>query len=243
MTSRHATFLQEEGIDISAETPSSTSETASPLSSQSEDSTPHSTSHRAELEHERECYQEDRRHSNSSASSSSSRSWLDNAVRIKEAGLTFLADPSGQKTGFYADQRHNRSFIASLAAGKTVLDLCCYSGGFGLMAAAAGAAAVTGVDSSAAAVELAAANARLNGLQDRWGGFFPGIEPEPERDTMIRQVVFFNQNSRPAVHALFEMLLGKFQAPNVCIWLLLLPYEPLGAHLSVMMCQPFFELR
>jgi 23S rRNA G2069 N7-methylase RlmK/C1962 C5-methylase RlmI len=94
---------------------------------------------------------------------------LAEAVQVREAGVTFLATPeSGQKTGFYADQRHNRSFIASMAAGKTVLDLCCYSGGFGIMAAAAGAAAVTGVDSSAAAVELATANAELNGLDDRW---------------------------------------------------------------------------
>lgn len=69
--------------------------------------------------------------------------------------------------GFYADQRQNRAFIASLSAGKTVLDLCCYSGGFALLAAAAGAAAVTGVDSSASAVQLAQDNAELNGLTDR----------------------------------------------------------------------------
>lgn len=50
-----------------------------------------------------------------------------------------------------------------------VLDLCCYSGGFGLVAAAAGASAVTGVDSSASAVQMAQDNAELNGLTDRWG--------------------------------------------------------------------------
>jgi SAM-dependent methyltransferase len=86
-------------------------------------------------------------------------------------------------TGFYAYQRQNRrwwgwrsavyqrdAFIASLSSGKTVLDLCCYSGGFAIMAAAAGAAllaAVTGVDSSASAVQLAQDNAELNGLADR----------------------------------------------------------------------------
>eukprot|EP00775_Hariotina_reticulata_P013620 gene13620-13746_t len=92
---------------------------------------------------------------------------LSDAVRVREAGVQFLASPGqGQKTGFYADQRLNRAFVASMAAGKTVLDLCCYSGGFALLAAAAGAAAVTGVDSSPAAVELAAANAKLNGLTD-----------------------------------------------------------------------------
>jgi hypothetical protein len=57
----------------------------------------------------------------------------------------------GQKTGFYADQRDSRAFLASLvaaqaAAGRppTLLDLCCYSGGFALAAAAAGAARATG---------------------------------------------------------------------------------------------------
>lgn len=89
------------------------------------------------------------------------------AVQVREGRVMFLADPTGQKTGFYADQRDNRAFIASMARGKTVLDLCCYSGGFGLMAAAGGAVSVTGVDSSAAAVELATANAQLNHYHDR----------------------------------------------------------------------------
>eukprot|EP00879_Flechtneria_rotunda_P030706 GHRR01033377.1.p1 GENE.GHRR01033377.1~~GHRR01033377.1.p1 ORF type:complete len:226 (+),score=107.14 GHRR01033377.1:496-1173(+) len=103
-----------------------------------------------------------------SSDSNSSNSWLSHAVHVREGGLTFLATPeAGQKTGFYADQRHNRAFIASMSAEKTVLDLCCYSGGFALMAAAAGAAAVTGVDSSANAIELATANAELNDLSDR----------------------------------------------------------------------------
>jgi 23S rRNA G2069 N7-methylase RlmK/C1962 C5-methylase RlmI len=85
--------------------------------------------------------------------------------------VVFFLCPSSQhsSTGFYADQRQNRAFIASLSGGKTVLDLCCYSGGFALLAAAAGAAAVTGVDSSASAVQLAKDNAELNGLTDRRG--------------------------------------------------------------------------
>ncbi|KAF8056728.1 clpB2 [Scenedesmus sp. PABB004] len=87
---------------------------------------------------------------------------------VCECGVQFHASPgAGQKMGFYADQRANRSAIAALAAGKSVLDLCCFSGSFGLHAAAAGAAAVTGVDSSPVAVELATANAALNGLSDR----------------------------------------------------------------------------
>lgn len=91
---------------------------------------------------------------------------------VLEHGLRYLADPLGQKTGYYADQRDSRLVVrrlaeAGAAAGKPprVLDLCCYSGGFALSAAAGGASEAVGVDSSAAAVGLAAQNAQLNGLQ------------------------------------------------------------------------------
>eukprot|EP00191_Tetraselmis_sp_GSL018_P006118 CAMPEP_0177595426 /NCGR_PEP_ID=MMETSP0419_2-20121207/10348_1 /TAXON_ID=582737 /ORGANISM="Tetraselmis sp., Strain GSL018" /LENGTH=491 /DNA_ID=CAMNT_0019086881 /DNA_START=192 /DNA_END=1667 /DNA_ORIENTATION=+ len=87
------------------------------------------------------------------------------AVRVRENGVAFLADAGGQKTGFYADQRDNRAAVAALCRGKRVLDLCCYSGGFAVSAAVHGAAAVTAVDSSAAALELAQQNARLNGVE------------------------------------------------------------------------------
>ena len=57
--------------------------------------------------------------------------------------------------------------VRQLAASRRVLDLCCYSGGFALSAAAGGASApVLGIDSSAAALALAVRNAELNGLQD-----------------------------------------------------------------------------
>jgi 23S rRNA (cytosine1962-C5)-methyltransferase len=85
-------------------------------------------------------------------------------LELVENGLRFLADPtSGQKTGWYYDQRLNRRFAASLARGEAVLDVYSYGGGFALTAAAAGASAVTAVDSSAAALELAAASAALQG--------------------------------------------------------------------------------
>jgi 23S rRNA (cytosine1962-C5)-methyltransferase len=86
-------------------------------------------------------------------------------VAIEEGGLRYLVNlAEGQKTGFYLDQRDNRAAAARLAAGRRVLDAFCYSGGFGLAAARAGAAAVEGVDVSEAALALAGANARLNGL-------------------------------------------------------------------------------
>jgi 23S rRNA (cytosine1962-C5)-methyltransferase len=83
-------------------------------------------------------------------------------------GLRLLADPvGGQKTGFYLDQRENRRALARLCAGKTVLDVFCHTGGFGLWAAQAGAVRVRGVDQSKEALELARANAQNNGLDGK----------------------------------------------------------------------------
>ncbi|MCG6155031.1 class I SAM-dependent rRNA methyltransferase [Rubinisphaera margarita] len=73
----------------------------------------------------------------------------------------------GQKTGFYYDQRNNRRAAARYLQGD-ILDVCCYTGGFTFNALKHGRAThVTGVDSSAAALQLAEENARLNELSDR----------------------------------------------------------------------------
>ncbi len=95
------------------------------------------------------------------------RGWVPaEPVTIEENGLRFLVHlTEGQKTGFYLDQRDNRRAVASLSAGRRVLDAFCYSGGFGLHAAQAGARAVVGVDASEPALALARENARLNGLE------------------------------------------------------------------------------
>ena len=86
-------------------------------------------------------------------------------VVVRENGVEFLADPlEGQKTGWFFDQRDNRRFIATLAGRARVLDLYCFTGGFALQAARAGAASVRGIDSSASALELAAAAADRNGV-------------------------------------------------------------------------------
>ena len=61
-------------------------------------------------------------------------------IAVEENGARYFADlAGGQKTGWYYDQRDNRAFMAKLAKGKTVLDAYCYTGGFGLLAAKAGA--------------------------------------------------------------------------------------------------------
>lgn len=86
-------------------------------------------------------------------------------IVIEEGGLTFRVNlAEGQKTGFYLDQRDNRQAVARLASGRRVLDAFCYSGGFSMYAARAGAAEVLGVDVSEPALALAQENARINGL-------------------------------------------------------------------------------
>ena len=87
----------------------------------------------------------------------------DEAISISENGILFrVAIGGGQKTGFYADQRDNRRHIARLFRDRSVLDLFCYTGGFGLYAAVNGAEEVGGIDSSGRALSLAAENAMLN---------------------------------------------------------------------------------
>ena len=88
-------------------------------------------------------------------------------IEIDEGGVRFLVNlAEGQKTGFYLDQRDNRQAAARLARGRRVLDAFCYTGGFGLHAARAGASSVLGVDQSEPALQLARDNARLNGLDN-----------------------------------------------------------------------------
>lgn len=84
-------------------------------------------------------------------------------VEIEENGLRFLVDVrKGHKTGFYLDQREARETVGALSQGREVLNCFCYTGGFGLAAAACGAKAVTQVDVSEQALELAKKNAELN---------------------------------------------------------------------------------
>lgn len=96
-----------------------------------------------------------------------------NQVRVLEAGVQYVSDPMGQKTGFYADQRDNRLYLRSLVRGKRVLDLCCYSGGFGINAALHGATEVLGIDSSKGAIALATRNAELNAVSATCASLLP----------------------------------------------------------------------
>jgi 23S rRNA (cytosine1962-C5)-methyltransferase len=116
-----------------------------------------------------------------------------NPIETEDAdGLRFLVNlTEGQKTGLYLDQRENRRAVARFAAGRRMLDAFCYTGGFALHAARAGAGDVTAIDSSAPALELARQNAALNGL-DRVNfvqadvfGYLTNLVRDDERFGMI----------------------------------------------------------
>lgn len=88
-------------------------------------------------------------------------------LTIAERGLRYRVDvATGQKTGFFLDQRDNRAAVGALCRDRDVLNCFCYTGGFTLSALAGGARSVLSVDSSAAALELAQQNVMLNGLDE-----------------------------------------------------------------------------
>lgn len=80
-----------------------------------------------------------------------------------ENGLKFRIDwLRGQKTGFFVDQRENRSLLERYAKGRSVLNMFCYTGGFSVYAMRGGAKLVHSVDSSAKAIELTRLNIEMN---------------------------------------------------------------------------------
>ena len=80
-----------------------------------------------------------------------------------ENGLKFHVDwLKGQKTGFFVDQRENRSLLERFSSGKKVLNMFCYTGGFSFYAMRGGAELVHSVDSSAKAIELTTRNVEMN---------------------------------------------------------------------------------
>lgn len=87
-------------------------------------------------------------------------------IVFREHGLLFSANViKGHKTGYFLDHRHNRFQVQQMAAGKTVLDIFSYAGGFTVHALVGGATKVTSVDISAQALEIAKANVALNEVQ------------------------------------------------------------------------------
>lgn len=89
-------------------------------------------------------------------------------VWIEENGARFGIEPlSGQKTGWFHDQRDNRAALLPFVAGARVLDLFCYGGGWGITAAVHGALHATCVDASAGALAAVRRNARASGVDAR----------------------------------------------------------------------------
>ncbi len=86
-------------------------------------------------------------------------------IDILEEGRHYRVDViNGHKTGFYLDQRDNRSLLQQYAAGKTVLNCFSYTGGFSIAALHGGATHATNIDASQPALDLAAQTATLNGF-------------------------------------------------------------------------------
>ncbi|MBI5190412.1 MAG: class I SAM-dependent rRNA methyltransferase [Nitrospirae bacterium] len=95
------------------------------------------------------------------------RGTYDGPVEAGFAGLRMMVDlMEGQKTGFFLDQVDNYSLLGSISEGAKALDLFCHTGAWAISAMKAGAAEVTGVDSSAQALGVAYENAGLNGAGD-----------------------------------------------------------------------------
>ncbi|MEJ2576764.1 MAG: class I SAM-dependent rRNA methyltransferase [Gammaproteobacteria bacterium] len=89
-------------------------------------------------------------------------------LEVREAGARFVVNPAeGQKTGWFFDQAANRDTMTRYVRGRRVLDVFSYVGAWGVRAALAGAAAVTCVDASPAAVAAVAGNAARNGVGER----------------------------------------------------------------------------
>lgn len=88
-------------------------------------------------------------------------------AQVKEAGLVFSAPiQSGQKTGWFYDQRDNRALLRKFSRNARVLDVYSYIGGWGINAAAAGASEVVCIDASQQACDFVLENARQNGLSN-----------------------------------------------------------------------------
>ena len=94
-----------------------------------------------------------------------SEGFSDDEQTVLENGNKFIVNwTEGQKTGFFLDQRENRALVGRYAAGRRVLNLFCYTGGFSIYALAAGASHVDSVDSSAKAMMMVDRNVSLNGF-------------------------------------------------------------------------------
>ena len=160
-------------------------------------------------------------------------------TEITENGIRYLVDvENGQKTGFFLDQKYNRRAVAAMAKGHTVLDCFTHTGSFALNAAKGGAAHVTAVDVSEAAVEMARANAQRNGLTDvvdcvaaNVFDLLPALEKEPPRyDFIILDPPAFTKSRKTVANAITGYKEINYRAMRLL---------PRGGYLATCSCSHF----
>lgn len=157
---------------------------------------------------------------------------------ITENGVQYEVDfENGQKTGFFLDQKYNRRAVAQLARGKRVLDCFTHTGSFALNAARGGAAQVTAVDVSEAAVELARANAARNGLSGVMDfvcadvfDLLPSLEGSSDYDFIILDPPAFTKARRTAENAMRGYKEINYRAMKLL---------PRGGYLATASCSHF----
>ena len=160
-------------------------------------------------------------------------------ANIVENGIRYRVDfINGQKTGFFLDQKYNRQAVARLSMGRTVLDCFTHTGSFALNAALGGAAHVTAVDVSEAAVEMARANAARNGLTARMDflcenvfDLLPQLEKEPVKyDFIILDPPAFTKSRKTVRNALSGYKEINYRAMRLL---------PRGGYLATCSCSHF----
>ncbi len=160
-------------------------------------------------------------------------------TEISENGIKYLVDvENGQKTGFFLDQKYNRRAVGRLAKGRTVLDCFTHTGSFALNAAKGGAAHVTAVDVSEAAVETARANGARNGLSGKMDflvenvfDLLPRLEKEPRKyDFIILDPPAFTKSRKTVANAITGYKEINYRAMKLL---------PRGGYLATCSCSHF----
>lgn len=160
-------------------------------------------------------------------------------TEIIENGIKYLVDvENGQKTGFFLDQKFNRRAVAAMSKGHTVLDCFTHTGSFALNAAMGGAAHVTAVDVSEAAVEMARANAERNGLSGTVEcvaanvfDLLPQLEKEPPKyDFIILDPPAFTKSRKTVANAITGYKEINYRAMKLL---------PRGGYLATCSCSHF----
>lgn len=135
-------------------------------------------------------------------------------LKILENGLKFAIDiATGQKTGFFLDQRLNRFRVRAFAKDKTVLDAYSYTGGFTLNALAAGAVSITAIETSAEALSLLKENISLNGfdenkLETKHGNVFEILRKFRDEGRKFDMIILDPPKFAPTVSSLERAMRG-----------------------------------